>query len=373
MKKSVSFNNNDVESMCQALPRVRTRRPKAPPTCTPVDDQRTGRTPVNTGIDPMFRTDNFMMYGFKVAMCPKQGRHPWCDCPYAHPTENARRRDPRVFSYSCVECPAYRCALSLLPSFCSQANRGSRTPVPTGDHGCRNTGYCAKGDQCEYAHGVFEARLHPDSYRTVECKEGARCTRKICFFYHSEEERRVPTGLQEARAQLAAEMGPSLTDVDVDKMRSCAAPPLLAPTMSHTAPQPEALNHWDVTRAVANDILTANPSLADTMKSLSSSMTPVSSHQTMIQSVLSGTPVAQGESPSSGLLPSSASLGTGSLSRVLSGTAPLPPAGSGLMMGTETVAPCMKGANKNKALVKEVRACARVRVGSTSVNGITCS
>ena len=51
-----------------------------------------------------------MMYGFKVAMCTKQGRHPWGDCPYAHPTENARRRDPRAFSYSCVECPAYRCA-----------------------------------------------------------------------------------------------------------------------------------------------------------------------------------------------------------------------------------------------------------------------
>jgi hypothetical protein len=68
------------------------------------------RSPANSGIDPMFRTDNFMMYGFKVAMCTRQGRHPWSECPYAHPTENARRRDPRLFSYSCVECPAYRCA-----------------------------------------------------------------------------------------------------------------------------------------------------------------------------------------------------------------------------------------------------------------------
>jgi hypothetical protein len=64
----------------------------------------------DAGINPMFKTENFMMYGFKIAMCTKQGRHPWGDCPYAHPTENARRRDPRVFSYGCVECPSYRYA-----------------------------------------------------------------------------------------------------------------------------------------------------------------------------------------------------------------------------------------------------------------------
>jgi hypothetical protein len=59
---------------------------------------------------PQYRTDNFMMYGFKVAMCSRQGRHKWDNCPFAHPTENARRRDPRLYSYSCHECPAYRYA-----------------------------------------------------------------------------------------------------------------------------------------------------------------------------------------------------------------------------------------------------------------------
>jgi hypothetical protein len=74
------------------------------------DARNPRKSPAKPRIDPMHRTDNFMMYGFKVAMCTRQGRHPWSECPYAHPTENARRRDPRLFSYSCVECPAYRCA-----------------------------------------------------------------------------------------------------------------------------------------------------------------------------------------------------------------------------------------------------------------------
>lgn len=60
--------------------------------------------------DPKFRTDNFMMYGFKIAQCSRQGRHPWCSCPFAHPTENARRRDPRLYNYTCNECQSYRCA-----------------------------------------------------------------------------------------------------------------------------------------------------------------------------------------------------------------------------------------------------------------------
>lgn len=85
---------------------------------------------------------------------------------------------------------------------------------------CRNNGFCTKGDQCEYSHGVFEARLHPDSYRTVACKEGKCCQRKICFFYHSKEEAREPTGLQDARVKIAAEMGAAAIDVNIDTVRS---------------------------------------------------------------------------------------------------------------------------------------------------------
>jgi hypothetical protein len=69
---------------------------------------------------------------------------------------------------------------------------------------------------------VFEARLHPDSFRTVACKDGRNCRRKVCFFFHSDEEMRQPTGLQDARAQLAAEMGTAAMAMDIDAMRSGA-------------------------------------------------------------------------------------------------------------------------------------------------------
>lgn len=75
---------------------------------------------------------------------------------------------------------------------------------------------------------MFEARLHPDSYRTVACKDGAACKRKICFFYHNEEEKREPTGLQEARAQIAAELGDTAFDMSGDTLRAGAALLLVA-------------------------------------------------------------------------------------------------------------------------------------------------
>jgi len=89
---------------------------------------------------------------------------------------------------------------------------------------CRNTGFCSKGDSCEYSHGIFEARLHPDSFRTVQCKDGAKCRRKICFFYHGEDERRTPTGLHEARAQITAELGESAFDLTGDQLRAGVNP-----------------------------------------------------------------------------------------------------------------------------------------------------
>ena len=46
-------------------------------------------------------------------------------------------------------------------------------------------GMCRRGDACPFAHGVFECWLHPSRYRTTLCKEGASCTRAVCFFAHS--------------------------------------------------------------------------------------------------------------------------------------------------------------------------------------------
>ncbi|XP_039136149.1 LOW QUALITY PROTEIN: zinc finger CCCH domain-containing protein 33-like [Dioscorea cayenensis subsp. rotundata] len=108
----------------------------------------------------IYGTDEFRMYSFKIKPCSRAYSHDWTECPFVHPGENARRRDPRKYLYSCVPCPEFR--------------KGS----------CRN------GDACEYAHGVFECWLHPAQYRTRLCKDETGCNRRVCFFAHKTEELR---------------------------------------------------------------------------------------------------------------------------------------------------------------------------------------
>ncbi|XP_047335510.1 zinc finger CCCH domain-containing protein 2-like [Impatiens glandulifera] len=103
--------------------------------------------------DP-YSSDHFRMYEFKIRMCTRSRSHDWTDCPFAHPGEKARRRDPRRYHYSSTVCADFR--------------RGS----------------CNMGDNCEFSHGVFESWLHPARYRTEVCKDGKNCNRKICFFAH---------------------------------------------------------------------------------------------------------------------------------------------------------------------------------------------
>ncbi|OWM91064.1 hypothetical protein CDL15_Pgr023397 [Punica granatum] len=110
--------------------------------------------------DP-YSSDNFRMYDFKVRRCNRSRSHDWTDCPFAHPGEKARRRDPRRYHYSGTVCSEYR--------------RGS----------------CSRGDNCEFSHGVFECWLHPSRYRTEACKDGKNCKRKVCFFAHSQRELRI--------------------------------------------------------------------------------------------------------------------------------------------------------------------------------------
>ncbi|MCO5571270.1 hypothetical protein L7F22_025008 [Adiantum nelumboides] len=107
-----------------------------------------------------YTSDEFRMYSFKIRPCSRAYSHDWTECPFAHPGENARRRDPRRYHYSCVPCPDFR------------------------------KGACSQGDTCEYAHGVFECWLHPAQYRTRLCKDGVECNRKVCFFAHKAEELR---------------------------------------------------------------------------------------------------------------------------------------------------------------------------------------
>ncbi|XVF37177.1 hypothetical protein REPUB_Repub19eG0123600 [Reevesia pubescens] len=82
----------------------------------------------------IYSTDEFRMYCFKVRSGSRAYSHDWTECPFVHPGENARKKDPRKFHYSCVPCPDFR----------------KRA--------------CRRGDMCEYAHGVFECWLHPAQY-----------------------------------------------------------------------------------------------------------------------------------------------------------------------------------------------------------------
>jgi len=108
-----------------------------------------------------YTCDHFRMYEFKVRRCARGRSHDWTECPYAHPGEKARRRDPRKFHYSGTACPEFR-------------------------KGC-----CKRGDACEFSHGVFECWLHPARYRTQPCKDGGNCRRRVCFFAHSPDQIRV--------------------------------------------------------------------------------------------------------------------------------------------------------------------------------------
>ncbi|XP_047055983.1 zinc finger CCCH domain-containing protein 33-like [Lolium rigidum] len=120
---------------------------------TPTSSPTTPAEDINAGV---FATDEFRMYSFKVNPCSRAYTHDWTECPFAHPGENARRRDPLRHAYTCVPCPDFR----------------------------RDPAACRKGDACEFAHGVFESWLHPAQYRTRLCKDEVGCPRRICFFAH---------------------------------------------------------------------------------------------------------------------------------------------------------------------------------------------
>ncbi|KAM7262612.1 hypothetical protein ACFE04_000295 [Oxalis oulophora] len=130
----------------------------------------------------IYTTDEFRMFSFKVRPCSRAYSHDWTECPFVHPGENARRRDPRKFHYSCVPCPDFR------------------------------KGACRRGDMCEYAHGVFECWLHPAQYRTRLCKDGTSCNRRVCFFAHLPEELR-PLYVSTGSAVPSPRSSPSVMDM----------------------------------------------------------------------------------------------------------------------------------------------------------------
>ncbi|KAK9839207.1 hypothetical protein WJX81_001491 [Elliptochloris bilobata] len=147
-------------------------------------------------------TDSFRMFSFKIQPCPIKTTHPWEQCCYAHPHENARRRDPRKYRYIAEPCPDYK------------------------------RGICLLGNQCPYAHGVYERNLHPSKYRTHLCTEGERCSRRVCFFAHSHQQLRMPVGawsLEEAEYVRQVLLEKIIGESEQTALREQAAAALAAP------------------------------------------------------------------------------------------------------------------------------------------------
>jgi hypothetical protein len=52
----------------------------------------------------------------RVLPCSKRFCHDWTVCPYSHPGEKAKRRDPRLYSYTGIACPDMK---KVPPPFCA--------------------------------------------------------------------------------------------------------------------------------------------------------------------------------------------------------------------------------------------------------------
>jgi hypothetical protein len=124
--------------------------------------------------------------------------HDWTVCPFAHPGERAKRRDPRKYSYDCEMCPAIvRGEACRLGNNCPhshhvsgvgsdvfaqllRARRAARVHSRATRRCCQD---CTPHTPTTHApQQVFESFLHPQKYRTLLCKEADTCKREICFF-----------------------------------------------------------------------------------------------------------------------------------------------------------------------------------------------
>ncbi|KAG5603080.1 hypothetical protein H5410_034450 [Solanum commersonii] len=160
----------------------------------------------------IYGTDDFRMYIFKVKPCSRAYSHDWTECPFVHPGENARRRDPSKYHYSCVPCPDFR------------------------------KGTCQRGDSCEYAHGIFECWLHPAQYRTRMCKDETNCNRRVCFFAHKPEELRplYPSTGSAVLSPRSYSSGASSLDITSITPLALGSPSVMIPPTSTPPMSPSA-------------------------------------------------------------------------------------------------------------------------------------
>lgn len=154
-----------------------------------------------------YACDEFRMYDFKVRRCARGRSHDWTECPFAHPGEKARRRDPRKYHYSGAACPDFR------------------------------KGGCKRGDACEYAHGVFECWLHPARYRTQPCKDGTACRRRVCFFAHTQDQlRSMPAPPPQHSSPRGTPLSPLAESYDGSPLRRQAFESYLGKSIMSSSP-----------------------------------------------------------------------------------------------------------------------------------------
>lgn len=176
--------------------------------------------------------------------------HDWTECPYAHPGEKARRRDPRKYNYCSATCPDFRKARLLAISRTSNSvslampGAGPRTEV------CGVCllpvvlqGSCKRGEACRFAHGVFECWLHPAKYCTQLCKEASACSRSVCFFAHTLAELRTPPEEPPIPAPVSRGMSRNSLQAE-DPWASFAAAAAFDHPMANSASLPDASAAW---------------------------------------------------------------------------------------------------------------------------------
>jgi len=169
----------------------------------------------------------------QIVPCSKRFTHDWTECPYAHPQEKARRRDPRLYNYTGIACPSMK-----------------------------KEGACAFGDHCPYAHNVFEYWLHPTRYRTQLCNDGTNCHRKICFFAHSLDELRVPACKPFVSPEsLAGAAASAATDTELQQQQQQQK--ATSPSGMMFAPPPQQQHHADGVgvRESLDVLLSASPTV----------------------------------------------------------------------------------------------------------------
>lgn len=182
--------------------------------------EQLGRGPEELPEEALLTSAEFCMYSYKILPCRKRYGHVWSECVFAHVGEKVARRCPRQSTYTALMCPDLK-----------------------------KGGECPRGEACCFAHNSFEYWLHPTRYKTEFCAHGARCTRRVCFFAHSE-----------------AELRPSSNDLRARLPQMMAAYMNSMPAVSSPVPEPMATPAWYTPDPMADSQVQSWPNVDPSMR-----------------------------------------------------------------------------------------------------------